>query len=114
MQKKRVVIIGSGPAGLAAAMYAARAQLNPVVIAGDLLGGQVSQTHEIENYPGFPDTLSGAELVDNFKNHAERFGTEIVYDMVKEVDFASGTPFTVKTCIRHAKHKAVAWPGRRL
>ena len=97
MQKKRLVIIGSGPAGLSAALYAARAQLNPVVIAGDTLGGQVSQTHEIENYPGFPETLSGAELVDKFKSHAERFGTEVVYDMVTEVDFSKGSPFIVKT-----------------
>jgi len=97
MQKKRVVIIGSGPAGLSAALYTARAQLNPVVIAGDMLGGQVSQTHEIENYPGFPEALSGAELVDKFKVHAENFGTEIVYDMVTEVDFSNGSPFTVKT-----------------
>ena len=97
MQKKRVVIIGSGPAGLSAALYTARAQLNPVVIAGDALGGQVSQTSEIENYPGFPETLSGAELVDNFKRHAERFGAEIVFDMVTEVDTGNGSPFTVKT-----------------
>lgn len=97
MQRKRLVIIGSGPAGLSAALYAARAQLNPVVIAGDTLGGQVSQTHEIENYPGFPETLSGAELVDKFRSHAERFGTEVVYDMVTEVDFSKGSPFIVKT-----------------
>lgn len=97
MRKERIVIIGSGPAGLSAAMYAARAQLKPVVIAGDLLGGQVSQTHEIENYPGFPDTLSGAELVDKFKSHAERFGAELVYDLVTEVDFSKGSPFIVKT-----------------
>jgi thioredoxin reductase (NADPH) len=97
MQKKRLVIIGSGPAGLSAALYAGRAQLNPVVIAGDTLGGQVSQTHEIENYPGFPETLSGAELVDKFRSHAERFGAEVVYDMVTEVDFSKGSPFIVKT-----------------
>lgn len=97
MQKKRVVIIGSGPAGFTAALYTARAQLNPVVIAGDTLGGQVAITHEIENYPGFPDGLSGPELVEAFKAQAERFGTEVVFDSVTEVDFANGSPFTVKT-----------------
>jgi thioredoxin reductase (NADPH) len=97
MQKKRVVIIGSGPAGLTAALYTARAQLNPVVIAGNTLGGQVGITHEIENYPGFPETLSGPELVEKFKEQAERFGAEIVFDSVKDVDFSNGSPFTVNT-----------------
>ena len=97
MQKRRVVIIGSGPAGFTAALYTARAQLNPVLIAGTTLGGQVSLTHEIENYPGFPDGLSGAELVEHFRAQVERFGTEIIYDSVMEVDFTNGSPFTVKT-----------------
>jgi len=97
MRKERVVIIGSGPAGLTAALYTARAQLKPVVIAGDALGGQVGITHEIENYPGFPDTLSGPELVERFKAHAEKFGAEVVFDMVTEVDFSNGSPFTIKT-----------------
>lgn len=97
MQKRRVVIIGSGPAGFTAALYTARAQLNPVLIAGTTLGGQVSQTHEIENYPGFPDGLSGTELVEHFRAQVERFGTEIIYDSVMEVDFSNGSPFTVKT-----------------
>lgn len=97
MQKRRVVIIGSGPAGMAAALYTARAQLNPIVIAGNALGGQVGVTHEIENYPGFPETMTGPELVERFKAHAEKFGAEVVFDMVTEVDFSSGSPFTVKT-----------------
>jgi thioredoxin reductase (NADPH) len=97
MQKRRVVIIGSGPAGLSAALYTARAQLNPVVIAGNQLGGQVGITHEIENYPGFPETLSGPDLVERFKAHAEKFGAEVVFDLVTEVDFSTGSPFTVKT-----------------
>ena len=97
MRKTRVVIIGSGPAGFTAALYTGRAQLNPVLIAGNLLGGQVALTHEIENYPGFPDGLSGAELVEKFREQAERFGTEVVYDEVIDVDFSTGSPFTVKT-----------------
>jgi thioredoxin reductase (NADPH) len=96
MQKKRVVIIGSGPAGMAAALYTGRAQLEPVVIAGNQIGGQVSLTYEIENYLGF-EHLSGAELVQKFQEHVEKFGAEIVYDMVTEVDFTQGTPFTIKT-----------------
>jgi thioredoxin reductase (NADPH) len=97
MQKRRVVIIGSGPAGFTAALYTARAQLNPVVIAGNTLGGQVALTHEIENYPGFPEGLSGPDLVEKFKAHVERFGAEVVFDLVTEVDFSSGPPFLVRT-----------------
>ena len=97
MKKERVVIIGSGPAGLTAALYTARAQLAPMVIAGSQLGGQVAITHEIENYPGFPDGLSGPELVDRMKEHAENFGAKVEFDLVESVDFSNGSPFRVKT-----------------
>jgi thioredoxin reductase (NADPH) len=97
MEKRRVVIIGSGPAGFSAAIYTARAQLNPVIIAGNTLGGQVALTHEIENYPGFPETLSGMDLVQKFQAQAEHFGAEMVFDSVTEVDFTKGSPFTIKT-----------------
>lgn len=97
MEKRRVVIIGSGPAGFTAGLYTARAQLNPVIIAGNTLGGQVALTHEIENYPGFPEALSGMELVQKFQEQFERFGGEVVFDVVTEVDFTKGSPFTVKT-----------------
>lgn len=99
MKKERVVIIGSGPAGLTAALYTARAQLNPVVIAGNQLGGQVAITHEIENYPGFPGGLSGPELVERMKEHAESFGAKVVFDMVESVDLTKGSPFYVKTAM---------------
>lgn len=98
IKRERVVIIGSGPAGFAAALYTARAQLKPVMIAGPTLGGQVALTSEIENYPGVNDeNITGPDLVEKFREQAERFGTEIVYDSVAEVDFSGVSPFTVKT-----------------
>ncbi|MBO9309348.1 MAG: thioredoxin-disulfide reductase [Chloroflexi bacterium] len=96
MQREKVVIIGSGPAGLTAALYTARANLSPVVIAGPQLGGQVALTHEIENYPGFPGG-SGAELIEIMRGQAERFGARIEMDVVLSVDFSAGSPFTVRT-----------------
>lgn len=98
MEKERVIIIGSGPAGLTAAIYAARATLNPLVIVGNQLGGQISITAEVENYPGFPDPdLTGPELVDKMYRQAERFGARYEYDEVVEVDFSKGSPFYIKT-----------------
>jgi thioredoxin reductase (NADPH) len=92
----RVLILGSGPAGLAAALYTARANLEPVVISGMELGGQVSLTYTVENYPGFPDGVGGQELVELFKKQAERFGARVVYDTVSEVHL-SQRPFKVCT-----------------
>ena len=96
MRRERVVIIGSGPAGMAAAVYTGRAQLKPVVIVGNQLGGQVSLTHEIENYPGFVDPLSGTELVEQMKAQSERFGAEYLWDSVTGIDL-SQRPFKVST-----------------
>jgi len=94
---REVIIIGSGPAGYTAAIYAARAQLNPLLIASSVEpGGELMKTTEVENYPGFPEGLMGPDLMANFQAQAERFGTEILFDDVVEVDLKGATK-TVKT-----------------
>lgn len=95
-EKVKVLILGSGPAGLSAALYAARANLNPLVLSGMELGGQVSLTYIVENYPGFPDGVGGMELVELFQKQAERFGARIEYDAAVEATFTT-RPFVVKT-----------------
>lgn len=92
---EKVIIIGSGPAGLTAAVYTARAQLEPLVFVGDTLGGQVAVSSEIENYPGFPEGLTGPELGELFRKQAERFGARLEYDTITSVDL-SVRPFKVK------------------
>lgn len=94
---REVIIIGSGPAGYTAGIYTARAGLNPLLIASSVeAGGELMKTTEVENYPGFPNGLQGPELMDSFRQQAERFGTEVLLDDVIEVDL-TGTTKIVKT-----------------
>lgn len=91
----RLIILGSGPAGYSAAVYAARANLKPTLIAGLQLGGQLTTTTEVDNWPGDPEGLTGPVLMERMQAHAERFGTEIVYDHINEVDLKI-RPFVLK------------------
>jgi thioredoxin reductase (NADPH) len=93
---EKVIILGSGPAGLSAALYAARAELSPLLFTGTEVGGQAATTSIIENYPGFPDGVGGNQLADLFTKNAEKFGTRIEYDVITAVDL-SKRPFKLTT-----------------
>ena len=105
-EKRRVIIIGSGPAGLTAAVYAARANLEPLVIEGIEAGGQLMLTTEVENYPGFVDGIMGPELMEAMRKQSARFGTEFLTDNVTSVDFSS-RPFKVATATEEYAAAAV-------
>jgi predicted flavoprotein YhiN len=104
---RNVIIIGSGPAGMTAAIYTARANLKPLVISGLERGGQVTLTNDLENYPGFPDGLGGFEMYQLLEKQAQKFGAEIIYDTVTRVDlsgevkkvFAAGQEFDALSVI---------------
>lgn len=95
-KRVKVLVLGSGPAGYAAALYAARAELRPVVLTGMQLGGQVALTFTVENYPGFPEGVGGAQLGELFQKQAEHFGATTEFDMANSVDL-SERPFKVRT-----------------
>ncbi|MCB0676146.1 MAG: FAD-dependent oxidoreductase, partial [Saprospiraceae bacterium] len=83
----KCLIIGSGPAGYTAAVYAARANLDPVLYTGKEPGGQLMITTDVENYPGYPEGIMGPQMMEDFKKQAERFGTDIRYELIEKVDF---------------------------
>lgn len=103
---RNVIIIGSGPAGLTAAIYAGRGSMEPLLISGLERGGQVTLTDAIENFPGFPDGISGFDMYQLFEKQATKFGTEMLYDIVTEVDL-TGEVKKVKTAEKEFESKAV-------
>jgi len=101
-----VVILGAGPSGLTAAIYAARARLRTLVVTGPMVGGQISQTYQVDNYPGFPEGLTGLELSGRFRKQAERFGAEFLEADATGVDF-SGRPLNVEVGDRVIEARSV-------
>ncbi len=97
MKNEKVIVIGSGPAGLTAALYTARARLEPLVISGTQLGGQISITNDVENYPGFPEGTTGTELDEIMSKQEEVYGARVAIDEVTKVEFTGGSPFTIET-----------------
>jgi thioredoxin reductase (NADPH) len=100
MEKIKCLIIGSGPAGYTAAIYAARANLSPVMYTGQEPGGQLMLTTDVENYPGYPEGVQGPEMMEDFKKQAERYGTEVRHEFIEKVDF-NGKTHKVVTDMGH-------------
>lgn len=105
-QHEELIILGAGPAGLSAALYAARGEMNPLVLTGMELGGQASLTNTIENYPGFLEGVGGSELGELLQKHAEKFGARMEFDTVTSVDL-SARPFKINTYSKEFLAKAV-------
>lgn len=103
IERIKCLIIGSGPAGYAAAIYAARADLKPVVYTGMQMGGQLTTTTEVDNYPGYPKGTDGTAMMDDFKNQAERFGTDVRFGMATKVEFSNEVGGIHKVTIDESK-----------
>jgi thioredoxin reductase (NADPH) len=114
---RNLIIVGSGPAGFTAAIYAARANLAPLMLASEpkgmqLPGGQLMFTTEVENFPGFPEGVTGPELMEQMRKQAERFGTEVIEQDVEEVDFSPGGPFRLRAqATWHTAHSVIIATG---
>ncbi|PIZ80798.1 MAG: thioredoxin-disulfide reductase, partial [Parcubacteria group bacterium CG_4_10_14_0_2_um_filter_41_6] len=105
-ETKNLIIIGSGPAGYTAGIYASRAQLKPILFTGEEPGGQLTWTTEVENYPGFPEGVQGPKLMQEFRKQAEKFGTEIIDAKVDKVDFRV-RPFKVWSADKEYQSRAI-------
>jgi len=106
VEHRKIVIVGSGPAGYTAAIYAARAELQPLVLAGAQFGGQLMLTTDVENYPGFPEGVTGPAMMEMFQRQAERFGAEVVAEDVTDIE-VSERPFAIRTSERAVTGDAV-------
>ncbi len=107
----KLIIIGSGPAGYTAAIYAARAMLKPLLIEGLHAGGQMTTTTDVENYPGFPDVIQGPWLMEQMKLQAEHVGTEMIRDHIVEADLKP-TPISAQRRQRHRIYRRLPWSSR--
>jgi len=107
---ENVIVLGSGPAGLTAALYAARANLNPLIITGPDLGGQIATTTEVENFPGFPEGLTGPELTEYMQKQAERFGARLEFDTITSVDLTQ-PPFKLTGNVEYEARSLIIATG---
>ena len=106
-----LIIVGSGPAGYTAAVYAARAELNPVIFEGTQFGGELMNTTEVENYPGFRDGIMGPELMEQFRSQAERFGAELRTEDVESLDLTGEVKSVVANGVEHRARAVVLAMG---